>query len=72
MGRRGGAVLNALGMMCVTVALLIGGASHKRGTYFSATVKEPFSPFDPQHQGAWLIAALILVLAGTALLSRRD
>ena len=72
MGRRLGIAANALGLSCIGVALLIGGDSGVRGAYFNATVKEPFSPFDSQHQGAWLIGALVLILVGTGLLLRRD
>lgn len=72
MSRRSGIVANALGLICIVVALVIGGDGEVRGAYFNATVKEPFSPFDSQHQGAWLIAALVLVLAGTGLMLRRD
>jgi hypothetical protein len=72
MSRRLGIAANALGLICIGIALLMGGDGDVKGAYFNATVKEPFSPFDSQHQSVWLIGALVLIVVGTGLLLRRD
>lgn len=71
--QRIGITANALGVVCIVIALVKRGDATVEGAYFDRSEGDPASAFAVSQPNIvpWLIAALVLVAVGTALLLLR-